>query len=112
VSVLLALNDNFVRNMLVTLILFWFGGESASHQILATIVFILPSIPLSALGGEIADSHDKAVIARQLKFVEIFVEVIAAAGFAFLFAAAALCGAVRARGHRGPVRPDQIWRPA
>ena len=79
-----AFNDNFVRNMLVMLILFRFGGENASLEILlATIVFILPSIPLSALGGEIADSHDKALIARRLKFAEIFVQMIAAAGFAF-----------------------------
>ena len=52
-----AFNDNFVRNMLVMLILFRFGGENASLEILlATIVFILPSIPLSALGGEIGES--------------------------------------------------------
>jgi len=38
-----ALDDNFVRNMLVMLILFRFGGENASLEILlATIVFILP----------------------------------------------------------------------
>jgi MFS family permease len=79
-----AFNDNFVRNMLAMLILFRFGGGNASLMILlATIVFILPSIPLSALGGEIADSHDKALIARRLKFAEIFVQMIAAAGFAF-----------------------------
>src|SRR5271170_5096671 len=79
-----AFNDNFVRNMLVMLILFRFGGENASLEILlATIVFILPAIPLSALGGEIADSHDKALIARRIKFAEIFVQMIAAAGFAF-----------------------------
>jgi acyl-[acyl-carrier-protein]-phospholipid O-acyltransferase / long-chain-fatty-acid--[acyl-carrier-protein] ligase len=79
-----AFNDNFVRNMLAMLILFRFGAENASLEILlATIVFVLPSIPLSALGGEIADSHDKALIARRLKFAEIFVQMIAAAGFAF-----------------------------
>src|SRR5271170_6037792 len=78
-----AFNDNFVRNMLVMLILFRFGGENASLEILlATIVFILPAIPLSALGGEIADSHDKALIARRLKFAEIFVQMISVAGFA------------------------------
>jgi acyl-[acyl-carrier-protein]-phospholipid O-acyltransferase / long-chain-fatty-acid--[acyl-carrier-protein] ligase len=78
-----AFNDNFVRNMLAMLILFRFGGENASLKILlAMIVFILPAIPLSALGGEIADSHDKALIARRLKFAEIFVQMIAAAGFA------------------------------
>jgi acyl-[acyl-carrier-protein]-phospholipid O-acyltransferase/long-chain-fatty-acid--[acyl-carrier-protein] ligase len=78
-----AFNDNFVRNMLAMLILFRFGGENASFKILlAMIVFILPAIPLSALGGEIADSHDKALIARRLKFAEIFVQMISAAGFA------------------------------
>lgn len=79
-----AFNDNFVRNMLAMLILFRFGGENASLKILfAMIVFILPAIPLSALGGEIADSHDKALIARRLKFAEIFIQLISAAGFAF-----------------------------
>jgi hypothetical protein len=40
--------------MLAMLILFGFGAENASLKILlATIVFILPAIPLSALGGEI-----------------------------------------------------------
>jgi acyl-[acyl-carrier-protein]-phospholipid O-acyltransferase / long-chain-fatty-acid--[acyl-carrier-protein] ligase len=77
-----AFNDNFVRNMLAMLILFRFGAENASFKILlALIVFILPAIPLSALGGEIADSHDKALIARRLKFAEIFVQMISAAGF-------------------------------
>src|ERR1700760_3553315 len=47
-----AFNDNFIRNMLAMLILFRFGGESASLKILfGTIVFIVPAIPLSALGG-------------------------------------------------------------
>ena len=79
-----AFNDNFVRNMLAMLILFRFGAENASLKILlALIIFILPAIPLSALGGEIADSHDKALIARRLKFAEIFVQMISAAGFAF-----------------------------
>jgi acyl-[acyl-carrier-protein]-phospholipid O-acyltransferase/long-chain-fatty-acid--[acyl-carrier-protein] ligase len=69
--------------MLAMLILFRFGAENASFKILlAMIVFILPAIPLSALGGEIADSHDKALIARRLKFAEIFVQMISAAGFA------------------------------
>jgi acyl-[acyl-carrier-protein]-phospholipid O-acyltransferase / long-chain-fatty-acid--[acyl-carrier-protein] ligase len=78
-----AFNDNFVRNMLAMLILFRFGGENASLKILfAMVVFILPAIPLSALGGEIADSHDKSLIARRLKFAEIFVQMISAAGFA------------------------------
>src|SRR5271157_6172139 len=79
-----AFNDNFVRNMLAMLILFRFGGGDSSTKILvASMAFVLPAIPLSALGGEIADSHDKAVVARRLKLAEIFVQAIAAAGFVF-----------------------------
>ena len=77
-----AFNDNFVRNMLAMLILFRFGGARSSLEILiATMIFVLPAIPLSALGGEIADAHDKALVARRLKLAEIFVQMIAAAGF-------------------------------
>ena len=79
-----AFNDNFVRQMLAMLILFRFGAEDAGAKIsLAVAVFVLPSIPLSAIGGEIADAHDKALVARRLKFAEIFVQMIAAAGFYF-----------------------------
>ena len=79
-----AFNDNFVRNMLAMLILFKLGeGQAGSLIPLAVGIFILPSVFLSALGGEIADAHDKATIARRLKFAEIFVQMIAAAGLWF-----------------------------
>ena len=68
-----AFNDNFVRNMLVLLILFRLGDEHAGPLVtLAIGLFVLPSIFLSALGGEWADAHDKALIARRLKLAEIF----------------------------------------
>src|ERR1700761_2968673 len=77
-----AFNDNFVRQMLALLILFQFGGADAGAKIqLAVALFVLPSIPLSPIGGEIADAHDKAAIARKLKFAEIFVQAVAALGF-------------------------------
>jgi len=77
-----AFNDNYVRNMLVLLILFRLGDEHAGPLVtLAIALFMLPSIFLSALGGEWADAHDKAFIARRLKLVEIFVQMVAAAGF-------------------------------
>src|SRR5579863_9064835 len=77
-----AFNDNFVRQMLALLILFRFGGEDAGAKIqLAVALFVLPSIPLSPIGGEIADANDKAKIARLLKLFEIFVQAVAAAGF-------------------------------
>ncbi len=76
-----AFNDNFVRNMLAMLVLFRFGGKDAGMLItLAIGVFILPSIFLSALGGEIADARDKAMVARRLKLAEVFVQMIAATG--------------------------------
>ncbi|HKH81262.1 MAG TPA: MFS transporter [Methylovirgula sp.] len=76
-----AFNDNFVRNMLAMLLLFRLGGSEAGMLItLAIGIFILPSLFLSALGGEIADARDKASVARSLKFAEIFVQMIAAAG--------------------------------
>ena len=79
-----AFNDNFVRQMLAMLILFRFGAEDAGAKVsLAVAIFVLPSIPLSPLGGEIADAHDKASVARRLKFAEIFVQLVAAAGFYF-----------------------------
>ncbi len=54
-----AFNDNFVRQMLAMLILFRFGAEDAGAKIsLAVAIFILPSSPLSPIGGEIADAHD------------------------------------------------------
>ncbi len=76
-----AFNDNFVRQMLALLILFQFGGGDEGAKIqLAVALFVLPSIPLSAIGGEIADANDKAAIARKLKLAEIFVQAIAALG--------------------------------
>ena len=113
-----AFNDNFIRNMLAMLILFRFGAENASLKILlATVVFILPAIPLSALGGEIADSHDKAPIARRLKFAEIFVQMIAAAGVIFASSAllyAALFGLGIIAALFGPIKfgilPDHLKR--
>ena len=77
-----AFNDNFLKNALVFLILFKIGGSAAESLItLAAAVFIAPYFFLSALGGEIADRYDKAVVAQRLKLCEIGVAVIAVVGF-------------------------------
>ena len=47
----------------------------------AGAVFIFPFFILSGLGGELADKYVKSVVARRLKFVEIFAAAFAAAGF-------------------------------
>ncbi|MCI0600901.1 MAG: MFS transporter [Beijerinckiaceae bacterium] len=74
-------NDNYVRNMLAMLVLFRLGESEAGALItLAVGTFIAPSLLLSGLGGELADAHDKAWLARRLKFAEIPVQLIAAMG--------------------------------
>jgi len=77
-------NDNFVRQMLAMMILFRLGDTMAGPLIMLAVgLFILPSFFLSGLGGELADSRDKAWLAQRLKAVEIGVQMIAAAGFWF-----------------------------
>jgi MFS family permease len=74
-------NDNFVRNMFAMLILFELGQSRSGPLVTIAIgIFVAPSLLLSGLGGELADAHDKAAVTRRLKFAEIFVQAIAAAG--------------------------------
>jgi acyl-[acyl-carrier-protein]-phospholipid O-acyltransferase/long-chain-fatty-acid--[acyl-carrier-protein] ligase len=76
-----AFSDNFLKNALTFLIVFHVAGSSASLTQLAAAVFIAPYFFLSALGGQIADRHDKAIIAQRLKLAEIGVAIIAVVGF-------------------------------
>jgi acyl-[acyl-carrier-protein]-phospholipid O-acyltransferase / long-chain-fatty-acid--[acyl-carrier-protein] ligase len=83
-----ALNDNFLKNALVMLILFGVGGagsNAGSHGpvlvTLAGVVFIFPFFILSALGGELADRYDKAQVAAYIKAAEIPIASLAALGF-------------------------------
>ncbi|HSR82438.1 MAG TPA: MFS transporter, partial [Hyphomicrobiaceae bacterium] len=109
-----ALNDNFLKNALVMLILFGFGGaggaagEHASTLITVSgVVFIAPFFILSALGGEMADRYDKAFVARRIRLAEIPIAALAAVGFflhsvPILFVALGLFGVVAAL--FGPVK--------
>ncbi|MCX7900090.1 MAG: MFS transporter, partial [Methylocystis sp.] len=113
-----AFNDNFLKNALVLLILSEIGGDKgASLVTLAGAIFIAPFFLLSAIGGELADKFDKAVIARRLSLGEIGVAVLSAAGFVFssvplLFGALFLFGVTGAL--FGPVKygilPDHLTR--
>jgi acyl-[acyl-carrier-protein]-phospholipid O-acyltransferase/long-chain-fatty-acid--[acyl-carrier-protein] ligase len=79
-----AFNDNFLKTALVFVILFG-GSADAEAEVLITTagaVFIAPYFFLSALGGELADRHDKARVAQWIKFVEIFVAALAVMGYA------------------------------
>ena len=113
-----AFSDNFLKNALVFLILFHIGGADAEALItLAAAVFIAPYFFLSALGGELADRYDKAVVARRLKFSEIGIAFIAVVGFGLhsvplLFVALFLFGVIASL--FGPIKygilPDHLAR--
>jgi acyl-[acyl-carrier-protein]-phospholipid O-acyltransferase/long-chain-fatty-acid--[acyl-carrier-protein] ligase len=113
-----AFNDNFVKNALVLLILYRIGeAQGAALVSLAGAIFIAPFFLLSALGGELADKYDKAMIARRLSLAEIAISGVAAAGFALssaaiLFVAMFLFGVAAAL--FGPVKygilPDHLTR--
>src|SRR5215469_7715372 len=104
-----ALNDNVLKNALVIILLY---GAATSHgDALVTVagaVFIFPFFILSGLGGELADKYVKSVVARRLKFFEIFAAIFAALGFflhsvPLLFVALGLFGTVKYA-----MLPDQL----
>jgi acyl-[acyl-carrier-protein]-phospholipid O-acyltransferase/long-chain-fatty-acid--[acyl-carrier-protein] ligase len=111
-----ALLDNFVKNALVILILFKVGSEQGGALVtLAGAALVAPFFFLSALGGELADRHDKAVMAEWLKRAEIPVALLSAAGFMLhsipvLFAALICYGCIGAL--FGPIKygilPEQL----
>ena len=80
-------------------------------------MFIAPYFFLSALGGEIADRFDKALVAQRIKFAEIGVALIAVLGFRLhsipiLFFALFLFGVIASL--FGPIKygilPDHLQR--
>ncbi|AWL91109.1 acyl-[acyl-carrier-protein]-phospholipid O-acyltransferase/long-chain-fatty-acid--[acyl-carrier-protein] ligase [Bradyrhizobium ottawaense] len=111
-----ALNDNVLKNALVIILLYSAAtGHGDALVTVAGAVFIFPYFILSGLGGQLADKYVKSVVARRLKFAEIFAAAFAAAGFflhsvPLLFAALALFGIIAAL--FGPVKysmlPDQL----
>jgi len=111
-----AFADNILKNAIVFLILFkTAGSEGQALATLAGAVFIAPFLLLSALGGEIADRFDKALVAQRLKLAEIGATAIAVIGFALhalplLFLGLFLFGIVAAL--FGPVKygilPDHL----
>src|SRR6202000_691351 len=74
-----ALNDNVLKNALVIMLLY--GATTGHGDALVTVagaVFIFPFFILSGLGGELADKFVKGVVARRIKFAEIFAACFAA----------------------------------
>src|SRR5215208_595306 len=115
-----AFSDNFLKNALVFLILFSPDISRSGAEALITLaaaVFIAPYFFLSALGGEMADRYDKALIAQRLKLAEIGVALVAVLGFAMhsvliMFIALFLFGVIGSL--FGPIKygilPDHLQR--
>jgi acyl-[acyl-carrier-protein]-phospholipid O-acyltransferase/long-chain-fatty-acid--[acyl-carrier-protein] ligase len=97
-----AFSDNLIRNAAVFLILFKIGGsESGALIALAGAAFKFPAFFIAALGGELADRYDKALVAQRLRLAEIGAAGIAAIGFVshslpILFLALFLFGVIAA----------------
>ncbi|GAB3373323.1 acyl-[ACP]--phospholipid O-acyltransferase [Azotobacter armeniacus] len=80
-----AFNDNLYKNALVVLLTFqtaqWTTLSPSVLANLAAGLFILPFFLLSATAGQLADKYDKALLARQVKLLEIVIVLLAGAGF-------------------------------
>lgn len=80
-----AFNDNLFRTAMVMLAIYTIYNNPADEAQFSTIaqaLFILPFFLLSAVSGQLADSHDKAAIIRWVKNAEIAIMVFGAAGIA------------------------------
>ena len=78
-----AFNDNLFKTAMVMFVVYSvYNSAEAEGQFsaIASGVFILPFFLLSAMSGQLADMRDKAMIIRWIKFAEIFIMLIGAAG--------------------------------
>lgn len=78
-----AFNDNLFKHAMVLFATYQLFKDPASEQnfnALATGLAILPFVLLSALSGQLADTHDKARIIRIVKTAEIGIMLYGAAG--------------------------------
>ncbi|WP_420140411.1 MFS transporter [Sphingomonas sp.] len=81
-----AFNDNLFKQAMVlfaTYSIYSDPKKEAAFNAIATGLFILPFFLLSALSGQLADSHDKARIVRLVKLAEIGIMTVGAAGLIF-----------------------------
>ena len=105
-----AFNDNLFKQSMVlfaTYSIYSDAKKEAAFSAIATGLFILPFFLLSALSGQLADSHDKARIVRLIKTAEIAIMVVGAAGLIFA-SVPLMLGAVLAMGAHstffGPIK--------
>lgn len=78
-----AFNDNLFKNAMIFFATYQIYSSEAAETKFSAIaqgLFILPFFLLSAVAGQLADSHDKARIMRIIKFAEILIMIVGAAG--------------------------------
>lgn len=76
-----AFNDNLFKQAMIlfaTYSIYSNAAVEAQFNAIATGLFILPFFLLSALSGQLADSHDKAMIIRLVKTAEIAIMIVGA----------------------------------
>lgn len=80
-----ALNDNVYKQALLLVITYgWIQQQTADVSTLnnfAALLFILPYFIFSATAGQIADKYERSQLVRYLKAAEIFIMILATAGF-------------------------------
>ena len=111
-----AFNDNVFRLSLTTLYIYGplrevVKNPDAANSILAALL-VLPFFLFSALAGQLADKFDKAVIARRVKLIEIFLIGIASFSLYTEMIWLQLLCVFGAGVHCCLLRADQIFDPA
>lgn len=78
-----ALNDNLYKNAMVLFIVYQLYDSPEMETLVsgvATALFVLPFVLFSATSGQLADMRDKTRIIRWIKFAEIIIMAVGAAG--------------------------------
>jgi len=78
-----AFNDNLFKTAMVLFATYRIYNDARIEQnfnALATAIGILPFFLLSALSGQLADTHDKARMIRIIKLAEVIIMIVGSAG--------------------------------
>lgn len=80
-----AFNDNFYKNALAVLVVYFMTSLSSAHSsMLVTLaggLLILPMLLFSAQAGGLAEKFEKAKLIRIIKFAEILIMILGTIGF-------------------------------
>ena len=82
-----AFNDNLLKNAIVIMIVYqglrvW-GLDGEAMATFAPALLILPYFLFSSIAGQLADKYPKSWLIRRVKFLEVVLMALAAAGFLF-----------------------------